>query len=237
MELQGQVALVTGATGIVGEGIARAFLEAGATLVAPIRSAAKEAALRAAMGSPPAQRLDTPLDDYTTAEGAKQLARYVQLKYGGGVDHVVACTGGMVPMGCLTAITPQAFSQAMHDRVLGQITLAQALAPLLREAPGSSYSVITGRLGEHCNMPDGALFSVANAAVYGMVQALQAEFPDRPQRINELRIGAIVRRDSEKEHPSFPGKKAYPASMVGAQTVAIAGGSQSDEIVRLYLED
>jgi hypothetical protein len=53
----------------------------------------------------------------------------------------------MVPMGCLTAITPQAFSQAMHDRVLGQITLAQALAPLLRGASGSSYTVITGRLG------------------------------------------------------------------------------------------
>jgi hypothetical protein len=35
-------------------------------------------------------------------------------------------------------------------------------------------------------MPDGALFSVANAAVYGMVQALQAEFRDRQQRINEV---------------------------------------------------
>jgi hypothetical protein len=33
------------------------------------------------------------------------------------------------------------------------------------------------------------------------------------------------------------GKKAYPASMVGAQAVAIAGGSPSDEIVRLYLEE
>jgi hypothetical protein len=40
--------------------------------------------------------------------------------------------------------------------------------------------------GEHCNVPDGALFSVANAAVYGMVQALQAEFRDRPQRFNEV---------------------------------------------------
>ena len=56
-------------------------------MVAPIRSAGKEAALRAAMGSSPVERLDTPLDSYTAAEGAKQLARYVHLKY---VDGVVS---------------------------------------------------------------------------------------------------------------------------------------------------
>ena len=37
--------------------------------------------------------------------------------------------------------------------------------------------------------------------------------------------------------PCATGKKAYPASLVGAQAVGIAGGSHSDEIVRLYLED
>lgn len=235
MALEGKVAIVTGATGIVGEGIARAFLEAGAVVVAPIRSAGKEAPLRQALGSPPPDRLDLPLDDYTTNEGSKQLARYVQFKYGG-VDHIVACTGGMVPMGNLTTITPAAFIQAMHDRVLGQIVLAQALVPLLKEAPTSCYLVITGRLGEHCNMPDGALFSISNAAVYGMVQALQAELRNKPQRVNELRIGAIVRRDNEAEHPHFPGKKAYPASLVGAESITIAAGSHSDEVVRLYLD-
>ena len=104
-------------------------------------------------------------------------------------------------------------------------------------------------------MPEGALFSISNAAVYGVVQALQAEYRSKPQRINEasaatlrcaaqrmpqrgmrslrlrmraacpsrcchptrdllpcglplgmqLRIGAIVRRDSEEFHPAFPG--------------------------------
>ena len=37
MALQGKVALVTGATGIVGEGIARVFLEAGARVICPVR--------------------------------------------------------------------------------------------------------------------------------------------------------------------------------------------------------
>lgn len=139
-------------------------------------------------------------------------------------------------MGVLSSVTPEAFNLAMHDRVLGQIVLAQALVPLLKEEAGASYLVITGRLGEHCAMPDGALFSISNAAVYGLVQALQAQLRDKPQRVNELRIGAIVRRDSEPEHPQFPGKKAHPASLVGGQALAIATGSQADEIVRLYLD-
>jgi uncharacterized membrane protein (UPF0136 family) len=162
MALEGKVAIVTGATGIVGEGIARAFLESGATLVCPVRrclrqrhllpawssrmpgipsfpahgiaraflesgatlvcpvrrclrqrhllpawssrmpgipsfparfwnrfscshaerSAGKESGLRAALGSPPSARLDCPVGDYASGEGAKQLARYVQLKHG-----------------------------------------------------------------------------------------------------------------------------------------------------------
>lgn len=40
------------------------------------------------------------------------------------------------------------WSASSPQRVLGQVVLAQALLPLLREDPGSSYTVITGRLGK-----------------------------------------------------------------------------------------
>lgn len=97
MALEGRVALITGATGIVGEGIARAFLEAGATVVAPVRAAGKDSALRTALGSPPAGRLECPVEDYSHVEGAKQLARWVAVKYSGGV---VSWLGWPCPSRC-----------------------------------------------------------------------------------------------------------------------------------------
>ena len=73
-------------------------------------------------------------------------------------DHCVACVGGMVAMGHLSEVQREGFEAAMRDRVYAQIVLAQALAPLLRASPTSSYTIITGRLGEECTMPSGALF-------------------------------------------------------------------------------
>ena len=64
----------------------------------------------------------------------------------------------MVAMGRLSEVQREGFEAAMKDRVYTQIVLAQALAPLLRDAATSSYTVITGRLGEECTMPNGALF-------------------------------------------------------------------------------
>lgn len=73
-------------------------------MVAPIRSPGKEAGLRRALGDPSPATLVTPVEDYSHLEGAAALGRYVALKWASGVDHVVACTGGMVPMGLISQV-------------------------------------------------------------------------------------------------------------------------------------
>jgi NAD(P)-dependent dehydrogenase (short-subunit alcohol dehydrogenase family) len=80
--------------GIVGSGIAKRFLELGAAVaVVPARSQYSKAAILDEMAGSPLDRLDIPVVDYGTPEGARQLAEYLRAKHGV-VDTVVASIGG-----------------------------------------------------------------------------------------------------------------------------------------------
>lgn len=90
--------------------------------------------------------------------------------------------------------------------------------------------------GEMCPWADASLTAVTNAAVFGAVVALQTELLGKPPRVNELRIAALIRRDSLPENPGFPGAPATPASRVGAVVVGLATGAQRNQVVRVTQE-
>ncbi|KAL4530197.1 hypothetical protein Ndes2526A_g04925 [Nannochloris sp. 'desiccata'] len=91
-------------------------------------------------------------------------------------------------------------------------------------------------LGERCSIPNMAALSIANAAAYGIIRSIEAEYADEPQRIIELRIAALVRRDNQAGHPFIKEGRAYPASLIGDEVVAVATGSQNREIVRVMAD-
>lgn len=100
MSLQGQVAIVCGATGIVGGAIAQTLYMEGATVVCPLRPGGSvelpaELAVAAAAGD---GRLSAPLFDYGSKAGAEALAAVVRAEHGA-VDHVASAIGGMVELG------------------------------------------------------------------------------------------------------------------------------------------
>ncbi len=92
------------------------------------------------------------------------------------------------------------------------------------------------RAGEVCPWPDAALTAVTNAAVYGATVALQAELAGAPPRVNELRVAALIRRDSQQENPAFPGTPAAPASRLGALVVGLAAGKERNQVVHVLPE-
>ena len=93
--------------------------------------------------------------------------------------------------------------------------------PHLLDRPASSYSIVTGRIGEQCLKVDEALLCIANAATYGVAAALKAEAAHArvAARVNELRIGAIIRRDDAADNPAFPGWNALPSSKLASVIV------------------
>lgn len=55
----------------------------------------------------------------------------------------------MAPPGNVADITPALVQEAVTTKVVGHVLLAQALLPLMRQQATSSWTVITGMLGEH----------------------------------------------------------------------------------------
>lgn len=184
--------------------------------------------------------LDTRLEvlvlgDYATSEGTAQLADAVKASHPE-INHVVSCFGGNFKMGTASTLSPEDLHEALN-RAIPHLLLGKALFPLLKADPSSSFTFITGFLGEKCVMPGVAALSIANAAIYGIIRSLEGEYAAAPQRINELRIAALIRRDSQPGHPFVKEGTAYPASLIGDVAVQVAEGQQKAEIIRIFPND
>jgi 3-oxoacyl-[acyl-carrier protein] reductase len=90
--MAGEVALVVGGSGVVGSGIIRAFLAAGATVVAPLRGNPAKTLLPELEGVD-TSKLDVIKADVSDPKQVANLAEVVKQKYGS-LDHVVASVGG-----------------------------------------------------------------------------------------------------------------------------------------------
>jgi NAD(P)-dependent dehydrogenase (short-subunit alcohol dehydrogenase family) len=238
MSLKGKTAVITGASGIVGSGIVHHFLVEGAKVIAPVRSEKGRQALLKDL-----EKLHYKIDiaknllilvlpKYATDnESMENLANEISYVHPE-INHVVSCFGGDFEKGPASELEPDDVFDAV-ERAVPHLLLAQAFFPLLKEHASSSFTFITGMLGERCSMPNMAALTIANATAYGIIRAVEAEHADEPQRINELRIAALIRRDNQAGHPFIKDGHAYPASLIGNEAVAMATGKQNREINRI----
>lgn len=201
-DLEGKTILIAGGAGEVGEGITKAFLEHGATVVVPSRSADKLDQLHHRLDEIALKQLITLVADTGAIEGAEKLRDGIKQKVGD-VDAVVASLGGWWQGKPLIDVPVELWQKLINSSLTAHFIFARTFLPVIANKAGSSYTFINGAGGLN-PVPTAGPISVSAAAQLMLKDVLAAELKDKPVRINALVLGTpIITRSRPEGQPDW----------------------------------
>jgi len=184
LELEGRVAVVTGASKGIGLAIARTFVAEGARVVAASRT-------RPDTDLPPSDLVHVPVDLTDPGAPAKVVARAVEEF--GRVDILVNNAGGPPPGDTLPhggfLERADAHWRAMFEfNLFSAVRACRAALPVMLEAGGGAIVNVTSGNGRQ-PAPFNVDYSGAKAAMMNLTKALSEEFAPQGVRVNGVAPG------------------------------------------------
>ena len=173
--LDGQVAVVTGASAGIGLASARALAEAGARVLLLGRS---EAPLREAVASIGAGA-SYVTGDVTRMEDLERLFAAAKERHGG-VDILIANAGG-VGGGPVATCPEDAYDDLMAFNVKSIFFTVQKAIPVMR-TPGAI--TVVGSVAGEIGLPGGSVYAASKAALRSFVRSWAAELAPQGLRVN-----------------------------------------------------
>lgn len=188
--LDGKVAIVTGATGGIGEATAKLFLELGAKVMLVARSADKLAATLDRLK--PIGEVSGSVAE-ATDEGAFADAVAATVRQFGGLDILIANAGTEGILKPIEALSIGEFEEVMRTNVTGVwLSMKHCIGPMKGRGSGSivALSSIAGCIG----FPALAPYIASKHAVYGLVKTAALELGPSNIRVNCVGPGPIDNR-------------------------------------------
>jgi NAD(P)-dependent dehydrogenase (short-subunit alcohol dehydrogenase family) len=184
--LDGQTALVTGATGGLGRAIALELARAGATVVVHGRDTKRGAAVVAAIEAEGgAARFAAA--DLGTVDGVSALAEAA-----GAVDILIN-NAGFSAWGPTAGFAAATFDDMVVANVRAPFLLTGALAPGMAER-GHGSVINIGSMAGSIGLAEGAVYGATKAALASLAQSWAAEFSVHGVRVNTVAPGPIYTR-------------------------------------------
>lgn len=227
--LDGKVAIVTGATGGIGEATARLFLELGAKVMLVARSADKLAASSArlqGLGEFDGAIADSTDEAATAAAVAKTVDRF------GGLDIMIANAGTEGVLKPVEALTVDEFNATLQTNVIGVwLSMKHAVAPMKARGGGSivALSSIAGMIG----FPAMAPYIASKHAVFGLVKTAALELGESNIRVNAVGPGPIDNRMMQSLGTQLGGDEAAAVRSGVEASIALRRYGTNEEVAHL----
>ncbi len=188
--LEGKVAIITGATGGIGEATAKRYLEEGASVMLVGRSAEKLKETRGRLSG-----FDNVADFVADAtdEAATKASVEATVEAFGGLDIVLANAGTEGNFAPIENLEMSEFESVLRTNVIGVwLSLKYAVEPIKKRGGGSMIAVssIAGMIG----FPMMAPYIASKHAVFGMVKTAALELAEMGVRVNAIGPGPIDNR-------------------------------------------
>lgn len=214
MDLSGTVAVVTGAGGGLGSGIARTFAAAGAAVVVHYRSSAEPAAAVVADIIAGGGRALSAQCDVTDPDGCTGLMA-ATLEAFGRLDTVVV-NAGVQPVAALATMSVPQWREVVDTNLTGSFATVQAAASAMGKQGGGAIILIGSIEGAQPAWSH-AHYCTSKAAVIHFARAAALEYGREGIRVNSVSPGLIWRDGLDRDWPDGVARfqRAAPLGRLG----------------------
>ncbi len=229
--LNGKVAVITGATGGIGEATAKLFLDEGASVMLVGRSAEKLKATRERLA------VENNLADFVADAGdEKATAATVAATIDafGGVDILMANAGTEGNFAPIESLTMSEFESVLCTNVIGVwLAMKYCVEPMKKRGSGSiiAISSIAGMIG----FPTMAPYIASKHAVFGLVKTAALELATSGIRVNAIGPGPIDNRMMGSVESQFNPEDAAAAHEFVLSKIPMQRYGSNEEVANLAL--
>jgi len=185
-QLDGKVAIVTGATSGIGERIAQMFVAEGACVVAAGRRETEGRTLEARCGA----NMSFIRTDVTDEASVKAMVDHALTRFRR-LDCLVNNAGSGSPMVSITEVSGEHFSSVFNTNVRGAMFGMKHAAPIMITQGSGSIITVASTAGLRGGL-SGHIYSASKAAVMHLSRNVAAEISSSGVRVNTISPGGIV---------------------------------------------